>query len=46
MGPSADALPAEAIRIRRDWDTLAWPHATRGFFGIRKVIPEVVRSAS
>ncbi len=43
VGPTADALP-ESIRIRRQWDTLAWPHATRGFFGIRKAIPEIVRA--
>ncbi len=44
IGPSADALPEHAIRIRRAWDTLAWPHATRGFFAIRKASPEIIRA--
>ncbi len=38
VGPSAEALPA-CLRIRRDWDSLAWPKATRGFFQVKKAIP-------
>lgn len=26
-------------RLRRDWDSLCWPHATRGFFAFRERIP-------
>ena len=32
VGPSASALPAGVRRVRRPWDELAWPRATRGFF--------------
>ncbi|KUJ81418.1 FAD-binding domain-containing protein [Ruegeria profundi] len=31
-------------QIRRDYDSLAWPHATRGFFGLKKKIPTILRS--
>jgi deoxyribodipyrimidine photo-lyase len=46
IGPGADrlalittALAADdiaVIRLRRDWDTAAWPHAQRGFFAFRE----------
>lgn len=42
IGPSAAALPASAIRLRRDWDSLTWPHATKGFFNVRAQIPRVL----
>ncbi len=29
--------------VRRRWDTLAWPHASRGFFPFRERIPELLR---
>jgi deoxyribodipyrimidine photo-lyase len=29
-------------RLRRDWDGLCWPHATRGFFAFRERIPEII----
>jgi deoxyribodipyrimidine photo-lyase len=40
----AGALSARGIalrRIRREWDELCWPHATRGFFAFRERIPEL-----
>lgn len=54
VGPSADAL-ADAKRllapdgisieeIRRPIDTLAWPHATRGFFGLKEKIPRLLEA--
>ncbi len=49
VGPTRTALdgleaPLQAqgtplIRLRRDYDTLAWPHAKAGFFGLKKKIP-------
>ena len=27
---------------RRDWDNAIWPHATAGFFKIRKHIPRII----
>ena len=38
VGLSASALPP-SLRIRRDWDTETWPHATRGFFKVKNAIP-------
>lgn len=32
------------VRIRREWDELAWPHAARGFFPFRERIPSLLRS--
>ena len=28
--------------IRRDWDSLTWPHATAGFFKVKKQIPKIL----
>ena len=52
IGPIADQLQAlkgsaaaEGItlhRVRRDWDTAAWPHATKGFFPFREKIPTLL----
>ncbi|MEM8790532.1 MAG: FAD-binding domain-containing protein [Pseudomonadota bacterium] len=30
-------------QIRRDYDDLAWPHATKGFFALKQKIPQVLR---
>ena len=30
---------------RRDWDTVAWPHAKKGFFPFKKNIPSLLRDA-
>lgn len=47
--PNLDALKAaladEGITltyIRRDWDEAFWPHAKKGFFGLKKKIPSVL----
>lgn len=52
IGPIADQLQAlkeraaaEGVtlhRVRRDWDTAAWPHATKGFFPFREKIPTLL----
>lgn len=42
VGPSAEALPDGCTRIRRDWDSQVWPHATRGYFQVRKTIPSAI----
>ncbi len=31
-------------RLRRDWDSHCWPHATRGFFPFRERIPDLLRA--
>jgi deoxyribodipyrimidine photo-lyase len=52
VGPEADALLAievalaehgiKFIRVRRSYDTLVWPHATKGFFGLKEKLPLVL----
>ncbi|MDP4003541.1 FAD-binding domain-containing protein [Methylobacterium sp. NEAU K] len=42
VGPSADALPADCLRIRRAWDEVTWPLSTRGFTRVRKAIPHLL----
>jgi deoxyribodipyrimidine photo-lyase len=41
VGPSAAALPP-CIRVRRPWDSLIWPHATRGYFQVKAAIPGIL----
>lgn len=43
VGPSADALPPGCTRVRRPWDELAWPRATRGYFQVKAAIPSILR---
>ena len=45
VGPSAAALPPEALRVRRRWDDAAWPRATRGYFQMRSAIPAILQAA-
>jgi hypothetical protein len=52
VGSTRDALmePAEQLQrhgvalqpVLSDWDQLAWPHATKGFFQLRTRIPELL----
>ncbi len=44
VGPSADALPQGCLRVRRAWDSAAWPRATRGFFRLRSAIPDLMEA--
>lgn len=46
VGPSAEALPPGCLRVRRRWDELTWPRATRGYFGMRTAIPTILRELS
>ena len=45
VGPSADALPAGVSRVRRQWDDLTWPRATRGYFQMKTAIPAILDKA-
>jgi deoxyribodipyrimidine photo-lyase len=43
VGPAASLLAGlDVVRIRRDWDSAIWPHATRGFFQVRQRLPELL----
>ena len=54
VGPVATALEnarsdltAAGIRVlsvRRDFDTAAWPHATKGFFAMKNAIPKILET--
>jgi deoxyribodipyrimidine photo-lyase len=56
VGPGATALRKldaalagdgiTLVRVVRDWDTNAWPHATHGFFRFKSQIPELIRKSS
>ncbi|NPD66592.1 deoxyribodipyrimidine photolyase [Lichenicola cladoniae] len=46
VGPSADALPPGCLRVRRQWDELTWPHATRGYFQVKSATPAILRAMS
>ena len=39
---SAEALPAGCMRLRRRWDELTWPRATRGYFQVKTAIPAIL----
>ncbi|MEL6790818.1 MAG: FAD-binding domain-containing protein [Pseudomonadota bacterium] len=53
QGPVHDQLEGMAQSLRaagltlalnkRDYDQLSWPHAKKGFFGLKKKIPDIVR---
>jgi deoxyribodipyrimidine photo-lyase len=52
VGPEADALNAiEAaladhditlLRVRRRYDSLTWPHSTKGFFALKEKLPAII----
>ncbi|WP_170464922.1 FAD-binding domain-containing protein [Ruegeria arenilitoris] len=54
IGPARSQLDAaeptlmsegiELVRVRRAYDSLVWPHAKRGFFGLKKQIPNLLRN--
>ncbi|MBP0464919.1 deoxyribodipyrimidine photolyase [Roseomonas sp. PWR1] len=45
VGWTADALaPLKPLRLRRDWDSLCWPRATKGFFAFREHIPALTEA--
>ena len=45
VGPSAEALPHGCLRVRRRWDDLVWPRATRGYFQVKAAIPRILEAA-
>ena len=45
VGVSAAALP-RVLRVRRGWDDLVWPKATRGYFQVKAAIPAILRAAA
>lgn len=45
VGWTADALAGlPLLRVRRDWDSLCWPRATKGFFAFREHIPDLTEA--
>ena len=45
MLDAQDGLQARGIalvELRRDWDAAIWPHATGGFFKVKKAIPRIL----
>jgi len=42
LAKAGSAAGVTLHRIRRDWDTAAWPHATKGFFPFREKIPTLL----
>ena len=43
--PSLDASGIIFTELHRPWDQLIWPHATAGFFKIKKSIPNILIGA-
>lgn len=43
ISPSLQRAGISMLYLRRDWDTLIWPHATAGFFKVKQHIPRVLR---
>ena len=44
VGPSAEALRPNCLRVRRRWDELTWPRASRGYFQMKGAIPAILRA--
>lgn len=40
--PALERAGITLIEIRREEDSLIWPHATKGFFGLRERIPDLL----
>ena len=48
LDQAAPALEEAGIALaecRRDWDAAIWPHATAGFFKVKKQIPRILQQA-
>ena len=43
--PHLDAKGIRLAELRRPWDELIWPHATAGFFKVKKKIPTILLDA-
>ncbi len=56
IGPAAERLAAaraaladagvSLIEVLRPWDAAAWPHATKGFFKLKKQMPALIEAAA
>ncbi|MGR3497086.1 hypothetical protein [Citreimonas sp.] len=45
---AAPVMDARGIALRewqRDWDAAIWPHATAGYFKVKKAIPRILERA-
>jgi deoxyribodipyrimidine photo-lyase len=40
--PALKAADIELVRLRRSFDTAAWPHGSRGFFAMKEKIPDLL----
>ncbi|QFT82442.1 Deoxyribodipyrimidine photo-lyase [Roseovarius sp. THAF27] len=43
--PALDNAGVTLREWRRDWDAIVWPHATAGYFKVRKKLPELLHDA-
>ncbi|WP_028725617.1 FAD-binding domain-containing protein [Paracoccus zeaxanthinifaciens] len=43
--PTLDRAGIVLRQMRRDWDDLVWPHATAGYFKLKKNIPRILQAA-
>jgi deoxyribodipyrimidine photo-lyase len=43
LRPALESDGITLVTVRRRWDSVAWPHASRGFFPFREKIPALVR---
>ncbi len=41
--PALEEAEIELVEWRRDWDSAIWPHATAGFFKVKKQIPAILQ---
>ncbi len=42
--PALEEAGIDLVEWRRDWDTAIWPHATAGFFKVKKQIPTILQN--
>ncbi|MCU0881121.1 MAG: hypothetical protein MUF14_00455 [Hyphomonadaceae bacterium] len=42
LGARLAAQGSRLVRVRRDWDSRAWPHARAGFFKLKEKIPQLI----
>lgn len=40
--PALDAAGITLCEWQRPWDSAIWPHATAGFFKVKKIIPQII----
>jgi deoxyribodipyrimidine photo-lyase len=42
LTPALTAAGVTLVPLRREWDTIAWPAATAGFFKVKSRIPQLI----